>query len=589
MADDGRLDVDMHLNTDPAQRELESMLGRLSGMGRIADIRPVPISEQIARENFARLNRPPPSAAETFFATHAASFATGQYGGMGNVLNAFGRDMGALGSRIGSAAGSAWNAFGTARAAAGTAIGNVGAAAWNWMSTAPERMAESRRRRALIRNGFSESQIPGVEEDRRRTRYGIRVAQSEGLDLSKYLNAASRSSSEESRDRARALRDEERHNRVIQQLHARGLHDIADRVSRHLDTVRQQREQNFRRYGHYRTDEELSGGGGGGGPGGMTPRRALGMTQGFIAGVAGNYFVRKGIEAYFATDLNPLNDNWQRQHRRRTILGASSGAMAGAGLAVTGMIAAQGLHIIPGVGTGAAIAITGALAAGGAAAGAGLESYTSKEERETQLRRIRFNRLNAPVTAHFEASQSLANFALRQQMGMTGYVGQMELLRERIGEIENGGNWTPAERYNKRRRIRKQLESGKRLTDTSEEGLKIALDIIDKDMEKPDSELYKSTHELYQRRVREKEGLKAELKQLESRPNLSYLNATSVVDSYSAKGMGVGAQVDVQQVNRSILDELRKCVIKLEDIRRESGVVQPGGYIHGNAVRALND
>jgi len=219
MADDGRLDVDMHLNTDPAQRELESMLGRLSGMGRIADIRPVPISEQIARENFARLNRPPPSAAETFFATHAASFATGQYGGMGNVLNAFGRDMGALGSRIGSAAGSAWNAFGTARAAAGTAIGNVGAAAWNWMSTAPERMAESRRRRALIRNGFSESQIPGVEEDRRRTRYGIRVAQSEGLDLSKYLNAASRSSSEESRDRARALRDEERHNRVIQQLH----------------------------------------------------------------------------------------------------------------------------------------------------------------------------------------------------------------------------------------------------------------------------------------------------------------------------------------------------------------------------------
>ena len=45
MADDGRLDVDMHLNTDPAQRELESMLGRLSGISRFADIRPGALSE----------------------------------------------------------------------------------------------------------------------------------------------------------------------------------------------------------------------------------------------------------------------------------------------------------------------------------------------------------------------------------------------------------------------------------------------------------------------------------------------------------------------------------------------------------------
>ena len=585
MADDGILDVDMHLNTDPAQRELESMLGRLSGMGRFADIRPVPISEQIARENFARLNRPPPSAAETFFATHAASFATGQYGGMGNVLNAFGRDMGALGSRIGSAAGSAWNAFGTARAAAGTAIGNVGAAAWNWMSTAPERMAESRRRRALIRNGFSESQIPGVEEDRRRTRYGIRVAQSEGLDLSKYLNAVSRSSSEESRDRAHALRDEERHNRVIQQLHARGLHDIADRVSRHLDTVRQQREQNLQRYGSYKTDEELSGGGGGGGgPGGRRPQRAADATRAFIAGAIGNYFTRQATEAYFATDLNPLDDNWVRQRNKRM-------TQAGIGGGIAGMVAAaQLLHMIPGVGNAAAIGITLAAGAAGAGAGAGLSAYTSSEERKTQLREMRFRRQNAPVRTHFDTTQRMADFSLRQQMSMTGYVGQMDLLRRRREELRGRvRTWSEQEKF--RENIEKRLRAGESPTNTSLAGLETTLDILkhDGDLKKSKfgSKIYGEALAMRDKRLQEIEGIGAEERQLKARPHLSYLNATSVVDSYSAKGMGVGAQVDVQQVNRSILDELRKCVLSLKQIERESGTVQPGGYIHGSAIRAL--
>ena len=585
MADDGRLDVDMHLNTDPAQRELESMLGRLSGISRFADIRPIPISEQISRENFARLNRPPPSAAETFFATHAASFATGQYGGMGNVLNAFGRDIGALGSRIGSAAGSAWNAFGTARSAAGTAIGNVGAAAWNWMSTAPERIAESRRRRALIRNGFSESQIPGVEEDRRRTRYGIRVAQSEGLDLSKYLNAASRSSSEESRDRDRAMRDEERHNRVIQQLHARGLHDIADRVSRHLDTVRQQREQNLQRYGSYKTDEELSGGGGGGGgPGGRRPQRAADATRALIAGAIGNYFTRQATEAYFATDLNPLDDNWVRQRNKRM-------TQAGIGGGLAGMVAAaQLLHMIPGVGNAAAIGITLAAGAAGAGAGVGLSAYTSSEERKTQLREMRFRRQNAPVRTRFDAAQRMSEFAFRQQMSMTGYAGQLKLVALQRQEAQ-GHVGTRRERERLRSRIERRLRAGKAPSETSLAGLEMTLDVLERngDLKKSKfgSKIYGETLALRDRKLQEIEGFNAEERQLRARPNLSYLNAASVTDSYSAKGMAVGAQVDVQQVNRGILEELRKCVLSLKQIEDESRKVQLGGYIHGSAVQAL--
>ena len=577
---DGRLDVDMHLNTDPAQRALEAMLGRF------ADIRPIPISEQISRENIARLNRPLPSAAEMSFATHAAPFVARRYGGMGNVLNAFGSDLGTLGGRIASSFGSAWNAFGTARGAAGTAIGNVGAAAWNWMSTAPKRLAESHRRRALIRSGFSESQLPGIEEDRRRTRYGIRLAAKEGLDLSRYLNATSRSSAEEYRDRSRAKRDEERHNRVIQQLHERGLHDIADRVSRHLDAVRQQRERNRRRFGVYRSDDELSGGGpdGPGGPGGRRSRRAVDSTRALVAGALGNYFVRQATDAYFATDLNPLDDNWVRQRSRRMVQAGSVGGVAG-------MIgAAQLLHLIPGIGNATAIGITLAAGAAGAATGAGLSAYTSSEERKTQLREMRFRRQNAPVRTRFDAAQRMSEFAFRQQMGMTGYAGQLKLIAFQRDEAQ-GQARTGRERVLLRERIERQLRMGKAPSDSSLAGLEMTLDVLERNgnlkKSKFGSKIYGETLALRDRKLQEIEGFIAEERQLRARPNLSYLNAASVTDAYSAKGMGVGAQVDVQQVNRGILEELRKCVLSLKQIENESRKVQLGGYIHGSAVQAL--
>jgi hypothetical protein len=203
---------------------------------------------------------------------------------------------------------------------------------------------------------------------------------------------------------------------------------------------------------------------------------------------------------------------------------------------------------------------------------------------------MRFRRQNAPVRTHFDTTQRMADFAFRQQMSMTGYVGQLDLLRRRREEL-TGRPRTELEQDRFRENIEKRLRAGKSPTNTSLAGLETTLDILEHDGDlkksKFGSKIYGEALAMRDKRLQEIESLGAEEKQLKARPNLSYLNAASVVDSFSAKGMGVGAQVDVQQVNRSILDELRKCTMSLKKIASESGVVQPGGYIHGSAVQAL--
>ena len=612
MADDGRLDVDMHLNTDPAQRELESMLGRLSGMGRIADIRPVPISEQIARENFARLNRPPPSAAETFFATHAASFATGQYGGMGNVLNAFGRDMGALGSRIGSAAGSAWNAFGTARAAAGTAIGNVGAAAWNWMSTAPERMAESRRRRALMSEGFYGRGLDERVRSSGEFKRAESIAEGSGdRDLSKLLNGTNRFFSAVQRETAR-------HNRLIADLQSKGLTDQAEIIKKHLESVRAQ-ARNARSMGPEamgRFADKMDQSAYGNDPLGIFGKKIGGRLGGAIAKHKGS-FAALGSAIALAAELNMvarqeevewsninLNnarvagaDNFAIEREKRLneakLAGekkwASTGSRYGAGVGA----------VIGSLFGGPAGAVIGGLAGGAIGTGVGWiggklwggDYEASKEDaklqQERQFRRDmrNYNQRAAEADIKFRAGEEQREFAFRQRMMRTGYSGRQSLLDEQIAELEYGQSGklkNHAQQAAHRAQIKKQLGTKDGVKDTSVYSMTVAINELEA-MDQGESQEANKYREILKQRQAQIASLKNEKERLQTENPLTYLNGRQVGDAMSAQGMGRGAQVDVQSVNRDILAELRKANIKFDQIREQNQIGARGPTIHVSA------
>lgn len=587
--DDTRLNVDVHLNTETARSSLLDMF---------ANIRPIPLAEQIRRESEARLSRPQPTPQQSAFAGSMVPFLVQQNLSYSNMARALGADMSRFGGRIGAAGASAWNAGSSFSERLGLALGNTGATAWNWVSAAPGRIAEAHKRRSLLRDGFSEEQIAQMGIDQRRTDRGIRIASREGLDLSKFLNGAQRSSAEEARDRSNAYRDEQRHNKVIQSLHERGLHDIAERVSRHLDSLKQQRERNFNKFGQFKTDEELSEYSGRRGG----PLRSINSTRALLGGIAGSAFTQQMIDAYFATDVNPLDDNWIRRHRRSQLSGATMGAFGGLGLA------AMASSLIPGVGPLVALG----LAAGGAALGGGLASYTSRERRETDERGAEFRLVNAPRRAEFERTQRLGDWAFRQQLSMRGYREQLKFFDERIAERRFGSmasefeqvdknfkRWSPAAarvrenefeklRDRLRRIAERQISRGRKgPTDTSEESLSAWLDVL-KDRGEIESEAYSQISALRDRRIQEREGLTEEKMKLESRPFLSYVNERSVNDAFSSKGMFVGGAIDVQSVNNNILEELKKCVRTLDSIRNENGVRQPGSFIHGSAIQALS-
>lgn len=600
--DDTRLNVDVHLNTETARSSLVDMF---------ANIRPVPLEEQIRRESEARMSRPQPTPQQGAFAGIMAPYLAQQNLSYGNVARAFGADMYRFGGRLGGALGgfgaSAWNTGYRWGGSVGSLMGATGATLWNAMIGAPGAIADIRRRSALNDSGYFGRELEAKMRSSADFRAADRIVSGSGVQsLSGVLSGVDKFFTH-------VKREISAHQRAIVDLEKAGLKDQAEILRESLNHFKAQTQSIEARgasaMAAYANNAEMQKYGGGisgaiGAKVGGKFGAFISKAGGALGAAGGLYLAKDALMTYNRENLAWSNialdsqfvagaDNFAIERQKRlnsakvsgqekwSPKGALYGAAAGAAIG----------SFIPGVGTVIGAGIGGLIGWGAGYFGGGAYEQNKEEaklnvERENQLKTMRFAMRAQEKEARFRAGETQYSFAMEERMRRTGYAGRLEILNRRAQELDAGFTvgMSSREKREYRARLMREAKSGTLPTDTSIFGIDAALAGLEESGQQ-DSEQARKLRQLRTQRASEVMSLRNRREQMMTDNPLTYLSGHQVVDAMSAKGMGIGAQVDVQSVNRDILSEIRKSNVKLDQICRLNDIGARGPTINVSGPR----
>ena len=602
------MNVDVHLNTETARSSLMDMF---------ANIRPIPLEEQIRRESDARMARQV-SPQQAGIAATAAPFLAQQGLSFSNVARAFGSDMSRFGGNVGSALGGAgasawnagasvWNAGHRFGGSVGAFIGNAGSALWNAAINTPGHIANERLRSSLIASGYSGRDLSSKLLSTAEFRAADRIVGATGnQSLTGLMTGVDKFFTHVKREIAS-------HNRAIRDLEKAGLKDQAEILKQSLNQFKANAQgieaRGASAMAAYANNAERQRYGGG--ISGFIGSKVGGRLGGLISRAGGAfsaagalYLAKDGLMDYNREKLAWSNialdsqfvagaDNFAIERQKRLNAAEQSGKEKWSGKGFkygAGVGAMVGSFFGPlGTAIGAGV---GGLIGWGAGYFMGGDYEKNKEdekikvERENQLKTMRFGLMAQEKDARFRAGESQYNFAMEEKMRRTGYAGRLEILNRRAQELDAGfaAGMSASEKRKYKEQLMRDAKNGTLPTDTSLFGIDAALAGLEESGQQ-DSEQANKLRQLRTQRASEIMSIKNRREQMMTENPLTYLTGRQVTDAMSAKGMGIGAQVDVQSVNRDILSEIRKSNVKLDQICRMNDIGARGPTINVSAPR----
>lgn len=263
--------------------------------------------------------------------------------------------------------------------------------------------------------------------------------------------------------------------------------------------------------------------------------------------------MNEGMSSYFAWQQMPGINNRATRRQESTWGGMVSGGMQGVGAAGALIMALSAIGA-PLTG-GASLLLGGAALAGGAAiGGAGAYTRATASERNEDID-ARLALDNRDKMRRWGRSMSVSDMAFGRQMEM------MPSRRDKLNQIERqlmmlshgGGSLS----LNNLRGMRQAMVEGGEWR-----GVKY---------EKGDLNTQRGqwVETMLQRQESRYDALKLQQQQLQMTPYATPRDA--ITDSYSRRGMFVGAQVDTISFNREIIANIKKIVESLEALRKGDG------------------
>lgn len=216
--------------------------------------------------------------------------------------------------------------------------------------------------------------------------------------------------------------------------------------------------------------------------------------------------------------------------------GQSSGSMTGAGIGATigGLLGALGGPA--GIAIGAAIgggvgSLTGRVAGG--LWGAKREEEIARLNQRARWNNQNIDRNTARQERYFRIAENASNWGLEEIMSRQGgRMGRISILQDKLAQVRTGGgDWS----------IKNIVARLANMSQAEKEGYE---------------------GQKWQRRLEQQQSkaddLALRIEKLKMTPRYNPLEAGFGADEYARKGLYVGAQIDVQDVNREILAELKR-------------------------------
>ena len=273
--------------------------------------------------------------------------------------------------------------------------------------------------------------------------------------------------------------------------------------------------------------------------------------KGFALAI-GAYALNTGINSYYGWQQVPGLNNRQSRLNEATVKGGMSGWGVGTG-AAAGLIGLAALIGAPFSG-GTSLALLGAAGAigGGIGAWGGRDSQQIADRNSDVTYRNQFWTQKNTMFHSRRFQQSDAALQRQMQM-MPSRVGKLQLIENQLEQITNGKGFASI----------KNLEG---MRDAMLNGTKWGNRQFNKgDLDTMEGQRILS---LLQEQYGRREGLLAQQQQIKFTPFATPQDA--ITDSYSQRGLFVGAQVDVQDVNRVIVSDLKRIIKLLDETRKNT-------------------
>lgn len=246
--------------------------------------------------------------------------------------------------------------------------------------------------------------------------------------------------------------------------------------------------------------------------------------------------------------------------------GQSSGSMTGAGIGATigGLLGALGGPA--GIAVGAAIgggvgSLTGRIAGG--LWGGKREEEIARLSQRARWSSQNIDRNTSRQERYFRIAENASNWGLEEMMSRQGgRTGRISVLQDRLAQVRSGGgDWS----------IKNIVARLANMSQAEKEGYE---------------------GQKWQRRLEQQQSkaddLALRIEKLKMTPRYNPLEAGFGADEYARKGLYVGAQIDVQDVNREILAELKRqteLYRKFAENQFEHGVHDESDNVVGMLIR----